>query len=302
MYVTTLSYENAATHSADPRPLHRGSNDHYATINPRDVFLLYTKTEKTSSTVATSLIEKAYKRNMIPISHGPNGTTMEIFPRSRASLTHRVFSRNLVEEIERITGKSVLLVVSIREGNDWLKSYIAKAETETMTVRDPICEGGKGKHTCDRFLPPKSTERMKWALRDYSKYLPVRLTGNACDYEMTYIPWFVIRHKYVVADSCDLLKRLGMKCNRSDILRQCSRKEVGLDDCEFTPNATVINAVNRINDMVSARIAETVFPSLSLRARNVISKSHFKSDKYVRNMDFMGNINWRKIHIRNQEI
>lgn len=51
-------------------------------------------------------------------------------------------------------------------------------------------------------------------------------------------------------DTCDLIKRLGMLCNINAAFGQASRKHVGLDNCNFTPDATVIHGVDAMNTLL----------------------------------------------------
>lgn len=237
-----------------------GLNGHYqlSAINPRDVFLLYTKTKKTSSTVASSLIMEAYTRYGIPISSdaGETGSASDEahFPGTFASISHMRFTRDRLDNIARITGKPVILVVSIRDGRDWLKSWIAAAHSETGRVGEGTFVAGK--ENCERFSPENSFNKIKGALSTYSSYLPIQLSSYAYHYKLTYTPWFVIRHEHVIDDTCDLLKRLGMDCNREAVFGQASRKQVGLENCTFNADATVIEGVNKMNQILWKSRAE----------------------------------------------
>jgi len=236
-------------------------NYELAPINPREVFLLFTKTPKTSSTVAASLIMEAYTRNRIPIANYAIGTNSNV-PGTYASICHMPFSHDAVDRIVRITGKPVLLVVSIRDGYDWLKSFTAKAHTET----EKVSRGSyvQKRDLCKRFSPPHSIIRLQTALWTYSRFLPVNLTNileqnstiKAEQYELTYTPWSVIRHEHVVDDTCELLKRLGMQCNRDAAFGQASRKQIGLEKCNFTPDSTIIDGVNKMNEILWTSRAE----------------------------------------------
>lgn len=229
-------------------------HDNYrlAAINPRDVFLFYTATENTSSAVASSLIMEAYKRQGIPVANDARSIDGSITG-TFASLNHREFSVATVEKIVQHTGKPVLLVVSIRDGYDWLKSHIARAETETAKVAN----GSSALHDiCDCFSPPKSTRSIRKALAIYSMFLPVERVGGLHGYELTYTPWSVVRHEHVVDDTCALLKRLGMDCNRDAAFGQASREQVGLDKCNYTADSNVVANVNKINEILWTERAE----------------------------------------------
>lgn len=246
--------------NASGTPAIKGLKGHFqlSPINPRDVFLFYTKTPKTSSTVAASLIMEAYTRYGIPISSNAAVTDAAAdeahFPGTFASISHITFTQDRLDNIARITGKPVILVVSIREGRDWLESWVAEANLETAQV-------GAGtfvedQDICKRFSPENSANKVKGALNTYSSFLPIKLSSYAYHYKLTYKPWFVIRHEHVVDDTCDLLKRLGMDCNRAAAFGQASRKQVGLDNCTFTPDDTVIQGVNKMNKMLWESRAE----------------------------------------------
>jgi len=234
-----------------------------ASIDPRHVFLYYTRTEKTSSTVAASLIMEAYKRAGIAISNFARGSDAQLAG-SYASIGHDPFNMERVKAIEKRTNKPVILVVSTRDGEDWLESYIARAESETKKVSD----GGyvNDKNICDKI----KSERAKWrfgrALSQYKSYLPIYTEPNANSdknsspiekYTVSYTPWAVIRHEHVVDDTCDILKRLGMTCNRKAAFGQASRHDVGLGDCDFKSDPVTVKNINTINRLLWRSRAES---------------------------------------------
>lgn len=250
-YTATQSSHIPGTHKLDK---------HYkvSAINPRDVFLLYTKPKKTSSTVVSSLIMEAYTRHGIPIANDVSPLEASI-PGTFASIQHREFSMETVGNISKLTGKPVILVVSIREGSDWLWSHIGMAHSETREIgRMNSTESyAKRADICDRYSPKRAGPLVQESLDKYMKFLPVQKVTDGYNpkskmyaYKITYTPWNVIRQEHVVEDTCDLLKRLGMECNREAVFGQASRELVGLDKCKFTPDPSVVGNVNKINQIL----------------------------------------------------
>lgn len=243
-------------------PTRQGLNDNYrlAAINPRDVFLLFTKTQKTSSTVVSSLIMEAYTRYGIPIAN--DARQLEVAtPGTFASIKHREFRIEAIGNITKLTGKQVILVVSIREGADWLVSYIAHANRETSKVANGSYVPRD--NLCSRFSPKRSASLVQGALDRYLNYLPVEKVAGSYNpktkmhsFKLSYKPWAVIRHEHVVDDTCELLKRLGMECNRNALFGQASRKDVGYNKCKYTPDASVVDNVNKINQILWKARAE----------------------------------------------
>lgn len=205
----------------------------YPTVDPKDIFLWYTRTPKTSSTVAGNLIAEAYSRYSVPflnmetdIETGVAGTY--------ASIDHMEFSVERLEKISRTVRKPVLLVVSIREGRDWMISFTVRAQQYTgmknLTGVDP-CKRTK--------LNPTSM------VTNYKRNLPEQNATNPNLLEHT--PWAVIRHTDVVDDTCHLLSRLGMKCNRNLRIGQMSRAKIGTDKCDFSIDEQAVERINSLN-------------------------------------------------------
>lgn len=260
LFIVIVIFKGSNSNSIENTPVIAPLKNNFrvSTINPRDVFLLFTKTEKTSSTVAASLIMEAYTRNGIPIANDATGVEGQVAG-TFASISHRNFSQQAVEVIEYKTQKPVILIVSIRDGHDWLQSYIARADSETKKLANGSYV--EEENICKRFSPSHSKHSVNRALVIYSSYLPIEKVtdgGNSTlnEYKLTYTPWSVIRHENVVEDTCDLLKRLGLECNRDAAFGQASRAQVGLDNCNYTADTNVVDNVNKINDILWSSRAE----------------------------------------------
>lgn len=81
----------------------RGYAGDIEAINPRDVFLLYTRTKKTSSTLVASLIMETYARYGIPIANRAGRLEASV-PGTFASVKHNFLKNDTVQTIQRVTG------------------------------------------------------------------------------------------------------------------------------------------------------------------------------------------------------
>lgn len=202
-------------------------------IHPRDVFLWYTKGEKTGSTVAATLIAHAYEAANLTIVNNRDFVKAGA-PGAYAAVCHQTYSDQLLNELRTLVNRPVLLVVSIREGRDWIISNAFRAERATSRrFKLGGCESlwqGSGKW--------KGPNNM---CKNYSLYVPAS-GSNA-------IPWWVLRHEHIVEDTCAMLSRLGLVCNPNLATGQVSRKDLSEDllKCEVQVEQEDVDCINALN-------------------------------------------------------
>lgn len=197
------------------------------TFDPRQVFLLYNRTPKTSSSVAASILRNSYVSAGLAIHSGPlnDYTALKGF---NGRFEHMGLEPGSIEEIERIIRKPVILVVSTRKGEDWLES--ASIWASRFTHQD--------KANCT-YNPLTHKVQASY----YLKYLPIRENE-----ELYIIPWRVIRHENVVCDVEGVLNRLGVPVVLEGAVGERSRSSM---DCEpKKANKTEANYMDMMNKKV----------------------------------------------------
>jgi len=96
-------------------------------IDPRDFYLLYSKTAKTSGTVAANLIAYAYEQAGMRIYTHSKRFSCAALAGTYAAAAHYHPTSAELRELNRCLGKPILFVVSVRDGADWIKSLKAAA-------------------------------------------------------------------------------------------------------------------------------------------------------------------------------
>ena len=147
-------------------------------VHPRDVFLWYPQGMKTSSTVASTIIARAYERaGLAELS--VHGDLLAGAPGAHAGVAHEPYSDETLEQLQAAVQNPVLLVLSIREGSDWVESIAYRRDHQRAPDFSPTCkETGYGRSTCE----------------SYKIYVPEddKSVGRA---------WWVIRHENVIKDT-----------------------------------------------------------------------------------------------------
>lgn len=197
--------------------------------HPRDVFLWYTRTEKTSSSIVATLISRAYELEGLSVVQNP-GDLRAAAAGAYASVDHIPYSDEKFKRLRLDVQRPVLLVVSTREGSDWIASQTFRADRlKSMNIT-----------SCDQLLHHEAT------CKRYSKYLP----GP----ESYAVPWWVIRHEHVVEDTCAMLRVLKLPCPKDYALGQHSRSELednGLRDCPKPDKSKDVQCINNLNSYLN---------------------------------------------------
>lgn len=195
------------------------------TMNPEHVFLWYTKGEKTSSTVAATMIGRAYEKAGLAVVNKRHAV-LEAAPGAYASVSHAHYSDEMLTDLRTAVQKPVLLVVSLRDAEDWLTSQAFRAERLNK---------GKNITGCQQLDWRNST------CKNYKKYLPVDTDR--------WKPWWILNHETIVEDTCAMLHHLNLECSLENAIGQRSRKDAdaSLSDCPRPDLSKEIECINKVN-------------------------------------------------------
>jgi len=227
-----------------------GKGPPHGEIDPRDFYLLYTKTAKTSGTVAANIIAYAYEQAGLRIYSHSKQISCEALAGTYAAATHIYPTSAQLRELNRCLGKPILLVVSVRDGADWYKSLQAAAHMiDVSNSSKPSCI------TERKFRP------------NLGKYIIFFPTDDKTR-ELNYDPWYVLNHTSIVDDTCRMLSVLGLKCDRRVAVGQVSRKEVPLcPGVKLTVDDNIVQGVNKFNDQVCRRAMHHPLDNLPISER-----------------------------------
>lgn len=176
-------------------------------FRPQDVFLLYTKTPKTSSTFASSMIAGAYVSAGLPVAN-----TMGNFnSRAKYAAVHHQMGVTpaKLRSVEQENGRPVLLVLSTRDGTTALQSAAIAAQQYDETKNRTF--------DCSLMKNPDKYARRYW------DHIQAGLDGA--------VPWAVIRHEHVEEDTCCVLAALGLECQPDMATAHVSKSDLDFGHC-----------------------------------------------------------------------
>lgn len=178
-------------------------------FRPQDVFLLYTKTPKTSSTFASSMIAGAYVAAGLPVVNSIGGW----HSRAKYAAVHHQLdvTPEALKDLEREVGRPVLLVVSTRDGITALQSAAISAQQYDQRKNRTF--------DCSLLKEPVKYSRRYW------EHIQAGLNGT------TTRPWAVIRHEHVEEDTCCVLAALGLECQPSLASAHLSSNDLDFSHC-----------------------------------------------------------------------
>lgn len=193
--------------------------EHVIQFKPETVFLVFTKTPKTSSTLASSLIASAYVSAGLPVVNSiGNWSRVGKY----AAVHHQPgLQASQIRDIEAEVEKPVLLVLSIRDGKDAIMSAMIAAEQYDSRVNMTF--------DCALMRNPQQYPNVYW------NHIKPGLE------ELTIRPWAIIRHEHVVKDTCCILAALGLKCIPSLATSHRSRKNLVFSHCRI-PEVNISHA------------------------------------------------------------
>lgn len=178
-------------------------------FRPLDVFLLYTKTPKTSSTFASSMIAGAYVSAGLPVADSVGNWNLRA---KYAAVHHQMgITPAALQDLEAEVGRPVLLVVSTRDGTTALQSAAIAAQQYDQ----------RANRTFDCSLLKEPTQ---YAIR-YWEHIQAGLDSAATR------PWAVIRHEHVEEDTCCVLAALGLECQPEMATAHVSKNDLDFGHC-----------------------------------------------------------------------
>jgi len=233
-------------------------------IDPKDFYLLYSKTAKTSGTVATNIIAYAYEQAGMRIYTHSKRISCTALAGTYAAATHYHPTSAQLQELNRCLGKPILFVVSVRDGADWYKSLKAAAHTIELS------ESSKPSCIKERNVSPN--------LRSYSIFFPTDTETGLLDYD----PWYVLNHTSIVEDTCEMLEVLGLKCDRRVAVGQVSRKHIPFcPGVKLTVDHEVAKQINNLNTQICRRAMHHPLDKLPISERQHTCRKTALGRKWV---------------------
>lgn len=189
-------------------------------------YLWYGKPGKTSGTYVSTVLEASIRRAGYKILSNPDAPCSEV-RRTAAMLSHYIFNKTRIEEIERCTKKKVIFVTSVRKPADWYVSEIVRADR--MKYQNLSCSDIKN------IVGP---------YRKYVRYQPEN------DYYKDLVS--IIRFENIEADLNYTLNILGIERSNKNAWAQPVRTSVHLDNCIRELNITAaLEMDNFYNTLIS---------------------------------------------------